>query len=199
MANTEQQSTRDRLLQAAAEVMWEKSFQSASVDELCLRAKAKKGSFYHFFSSKTELAIAAIEDAWSQVRSAIFESIFNEDNSGLIQIQDLVDTVDSYQGEAASERGSYLGCPFGNLGQEMARQDEQIRAALQNIFDEHYDYLEGALNKARQANEIPAGDNRQRAKNIFALLEGGLLLAKVNNDPQTFRNVARAVNAVAAS
>ena len=81
----------------------------------------------------------------------------------------------------------------------MACQDEQIRETLQKIFDAHYDYLESALVRAQQAGEIPAGDNRQRAKNVFALLEGALLLAKVANDPKIFRGVVSAVMVVAAA
>jgi TetR/AcrR family transcriptional repressor of nem operon len=110
-----------------------------------------------------------------------------------------MERVDAFQGESARQNGGILGCPFGNLGQEMARQDERIREALQKIFDAHCAYIEAALVRAQQAGEIPAGDNRQRARNIFALFEGALLMAKVSNDPQPFRRVVGAVKAVAAA
>jgi TetR/AcrR family transcriptional repressor of nem operon len=199
MPRAEPIDTRDRLLQAAANLMWERSFQAASVDELCQRAEAKKGSFYHFFSSKTDLAVAAIERSWAQAKEAIFDPIFKGNGSGLSQLQTLVEKVHEFQLNVAAEKGAFLGCPFGNLGQEMARQDERIRETLQKIFDAHYDYLEAALIRAEQAGEIPAGDNRQRAKNIFALLEGALLLAKVANDPKIFRSVASAMRVIAAA
>ena len=179
--------------------MWERSFHATGVDELCQRAKAKKGSFYHFFPSKTDLAVAAIERSWSQVKEAVFDPIFTGESSGLAQLRSLVEKVYKFQLNVAGEKGAVLGCPFGSLGQEMACQDEQIRETLQKIFDAHYDYLESALVRAQQAGEIPAGDNRQRAKNVFALLEGALLLAKVANDPKIFRGVVSAVMVVAAA
>jgi TetR/AcrR family transcriptional repressor of nem operon len=199
MPHAEPFDTRDRLLQAAANLMWERSFQATSVDDLCQSADAKKGSFYHFFPSKTDLAVAAIEKSWVQAKEAIFDPIFKGNGNGLSQLQTLVEKVHEFQLNVAAEKGAFLGCPFGSLGQEMARQDERIRKTLQKIFNAHYDYIEAALIRAEQAGEIPAGDNRQRAKNVFALLEGALLLAKVANDAKIFHGVMSAVMVVAAA
>lgn len=191
--------TRDRLLDAAASLMWERSFQATGVDELCQRASAKKGSFYHYFASKTDLAIAAIERSWQQVKEGIFEPVFSAQESGLAQIQNLIARVYDFQRQTADETGGVLGCPFGNLGQEMARQDERIRMVLQDIFAAHCDFFEGALKRAQAAGEIPPGDNRLRAESIFALLEGALVLAKVANDPEIFLRMASTAMAVAAA
>jgi TetR/AcrR family transcriptional repressor of nem operon len=197
MKPTDSLDTRNRLLQTAALLMWERSFQATGVDELCARANAKKGSFYHFFPSKSHLAIAAIESFWENTKAEIFEPVFSGEGSGLTQLCKLIERVHEFQIQTAAEKGGVLGCPFGNLGQEMARQDEGIREALQRIFDSHCRYIEAALVRSEQAGEIPAGDNRQRARNIFAVLEGTLLLAKVANDPQIFLRVMPVVSVVA--
>lgn len=189
MNSSERQDTRTRLLQAAAQLMWERSFQAAGVDDLCARANARKGSFYHFFPSKSDLAIAAIEVTWEYSKLNIFDPAFSNDGSGLAQIEDFFNNVYALQAKTFGETGSYLGCPFGNLGQEMAQQDERIRDVLQNIFDANCRFFENALIKAEQTGEIPAGDNKLRAKNIFALLQGAQLVAKVANDPQAFRQI----------
>lgn len=193
------ENTQTRLLRAAASLMWERSFQATSVDELCQRAEAKKGSFYHFFDSKTDLAIAAMEQSWREIKQRFFKPVFSSDLGGLEQLQKLVETMHAFQMQAREEKGEYLGCPFGNLGQEMARQDERLRQTLDNIFHEHYDYIEGALKKAIQDGDIAPGNTRQRAQRIFALLEGAMLLAKVGNDPAIFRDVGPALMVVAAN
>lgn len=198
MAQKDKRDTRDRLLETAAQLMWERSFQATGVDDLCVRAEAKKGSFYHFFPSKSDLAVAAIERSWTVTKEAIFDPIFTANTGGIEQLLELTSKVNEFQTNIAAEKGSVLGCPFGNLGQEMARQDEGIRESLQRIFDAHCGYIEAALVRAEQAGEIPAGNNRQRARNVFALLEGALLMAKVANNPHVFRDAAAAVTAVAA-
>ena len=199
MPQTTNIDTQSRLLEAAASLMWERSYQATSVDDLCQRAEAKKGSFYHFFASKTDLAIAAVERSWAQFNEQVFKPVFSSDATGLDQLQHLVDKVHAFQMQAAEEKGEYLGCPFGNLAQEMARQDERLRQVLDKIFHAHCDHIESALNKAKQAGDIPPGNNRQRAQRIFAMLEGTMLLSKVSNDPTIFRNVGATLKAIAST
>ena len=199
MTTADTTDTRERLLQAAADLMWERSFQATGVDELCQRANARKGSFYHYFPSKSELAVAAIEASWAQVRTQVFEPAFSGAGGGLAQLKSLGKRVLEFQKAVAADKGTVLGCPFGNLGQEMALQDEHIRVALQRIFEAHCDYFEGALLRAEQLGEIPPGNHRQRARSIFALLEGALMLSKVANDMRAFRDAVALLPVVAAA
>ena len=52
---------KEHLTDAAMDLIWENSYGATSVDAICERAGAKKGSFYYFFKSKSELAAAALE------------------------------------------------------------------------------------------------------------------------------------------
>src|ERR1700681_4111294 len=52
---------RKRLMDALVELIWTGSFGSTTIDLICEKAGVKKGSFYHFFESKADLAIAALE------------------------------------------------------------------------------------------------------------------------------------------
>ena len=60
--------TREKLLGAALQLVWEEGVGSASVDEICAKAQVRKGSFYHFFKSKAELVMAALEAHWEEAR-----------------------------------------------------------------------------------------------------------------------------------
>ena len=57
---------KTRLMDAAMDLIWENSYGTTSVDAICERAGAKKGSFYYFFKSKSELAAAALEADWNK-------------------------------------------------------------------------------------------------------------------------------------
>lgn len=48
---------KGRLIDAATNLMWE-SYGEASLGAICERASEKKRSFYYFFNSKSELAVA---------------------------------------------------------------------------------------------------------------------------------------------
>jgi Bacterial regulatory proteins, tetR family len=47
---------RQALIDAAFELIWTNSYGAVSVDDICRAAGARKGSFYHFFRSKVDLA-----------------------------------------------------------------------------------------------------------------------------------------------
>ena len=59
---------KERLMNAAMDLIWEHSYGSTSVDAICEKAGTKKGSFYYFFESKSELAVAALEADWQRKR-----------------------------------------------------------------------------------------------------------------------------------
>ena len=63
-------NANERLMTAALDLMWEESYGAVSIDDICQRANVKKGSFYYFFDSKSELAVAALERS-SQEQKAI--------------------------------------------------------------------------------------------------------------------------------
>src|SRR5262249_2566506 len=49
---------RQRLMDAVCELIWAGSYGSTTIDQICEKAGVKKGSFYHFFDSKADLAVA---------------------------------------------------------------------------------------------------------------------------------------------
>ncbi|QIK64815.1 TetR/AcrR family transcriptional regulator [Leucobacter viscericola] len=58
--------TRNRLLDAAAEVFTESGLQGASVESVCSRAGFTRGAFYSNFSSKEELFLALLDREYDQ-------------------------------------------------------------------------------------------------------------------------------------
>ena len=53
--------TKDKLIEAALRLMLAKGYPATTVDEICASAGVSKGSFYHFFATKEELALAAVQ------------------------------------------------------------------------------------------------------------------------------------------
>src|SRR5258708_3032529 len=63
--------SKTRILNAALSVFRTKGYTATRVEDICEAAGLTKGSFFHHFSTKEELAIAAA-DYWSEVTSALF-------------------------------------------------------------------------------------------------------------------------------
>ena len=76
MATTEvniesRHESKTRILNAAMQVIRSKGYSATRIEDICEAAGLTKGSFFHHFSSKEELAIAAA-DYWSEMTSALF-------------------------------------------------------------------------------------------------------------------------------
>src|SRR2546423_4144499 len=68
-------TARARLVQGTIDLIWTESYGSVTVDAICERARVKKGSFYHFFRSKDELVIAALDAHW-EARKPTLDNLF---------------------------------------------------------------------------------------------------------------------------
>ena len=53
--------TKQRILASARELIYSRSYSDVGVAAICTHAGVKKGSFYHFFASKQELTLEALD------------------------------------------------------------------------------------------------------------------------------------------
>src|SRR5258707_1269333 len=109
--------TKQKLIDTALELIWRSSYGSVSVDDICKSADVKKGSFYHFFPSKVDLAIAAMEEAYKTIKPA-YDTIFSSATLPLTRFENLADFIYESQQQAAIKYGRVCGCPCASLGSE---------------------------------------------------------------------------------
>jgi TetR/AcrR family transcriptional repressor of nem operon len=170
-------SARTRLVASASRRIHASSYAAASVEDLCTDAGVHKGSFYYFFPSKRDLALAAIDDQWTKTVTTILEPAFAPDIEPLERIARFFHSV------ANQQRARVVrGCPFGNLAAELGTQDKVIRARVKQVFDGYEAYFEAALRDAEMSGNLRGVDVPSAARALLAYLQGVLLLAKTSND-----------------
>ncbi|HEY5752144.1 MAG TPA: TetR/AcrR family transcriptional regulator [Chthoniobacterales bacterium] len=180
---------KQKLVDAANVLIWEQSYGSTSVDSICDKAGVKKGSFYYFFESKSELAVKALEDAW-QVRKPAFDALFSPAVPPLERIERYFAEVYRKQCGALEQHGRVLGCPLFTLGSEISTQDQAIRVKVESILSAYLKYFESAIRDAHEAGLIEAPDAKQKARILFAYLEGSLTQARIRNDVSGLKDLA---------
>lgn len=174
---------RERLIEAGVELFSQRPYGSIGVAELCARAGVNKGSFYYFFPSKEALALAVIDRHWTW-QKGVWTGILDGPGTMLERLRGLFDATAEMQVDAVTGTGWVAGCLFGNLALEVSSQNEPVRAALQEIFDEQIELISSRLGAAVESGDLPAlPDVDAAAKAIVAQLEGLVLFAKVFNDP----------------
>src|SRR4051812_42774003 len=120
---------KQRLMDAARELVWEHSYGSTTIDAICERAHVKKGSFYYFFHSKSDLAIEALQDDWA-LKKAGLNQIFSPTVPPLDRLKNYFEMVYQRQAQIKKEKGSVLGCPLFTLGSEISTQDPKLCAVV---------------------------------------------------------------------
>ena len=186
---------KERLMEAAMDLMWQNSHGTASVDAICVRAGAKKGSFYHFFKSKSELAAAALEADWNK-KKAEMDSIFSPTVPPLERFDRYFDFVYERLIEVQKRCGAILGCPFVSVGSEVSTQDQIVREAIDRIMDRKLQFFVSAVRDAAAEGLIVAPDPEAKARALFACYQGTVAQARIQNDIELlrqFKQVARDV------
>ncbi|MBV9617570.1 MAG: TetR/AcrR family transcriptional regulator [Verrucomicrobia bacterium] len=186
---------KQRLMDAAMDLMWENSYNATSVDAICERAGAKKGSFYYFFKSKSELAAAALEADWNKKRAEM-DSIFSPTVPPLQRFDRYFDFVHNRLSQLQKKCGSILGCPFVSVGSEVSTQDQIVRETIDRIMDTKLNYFISTVRDAEAQKLIDAPDPVAKAKALFSCYQGTMAQARIQNDIELisqFKQVARDV------
>ena len=175
-------------MDAAHELIWGYSYGSVTIEAICDRAGVKKGSFYYFFNSKSELAVAAIE-AWRDERIALVKSLRTDGTSALEALWKYFDFVVNEQIEAYEQNGQVLGCPIFTLGSEICTQDEALRSLIHDLLAFGASYFEETLRDAARTGEINDGNIELKARLLWAFYEGTLTRARIENNPELVRQL----------
>jgi TetR/AcrR family transcriptional repressor of nem operon len=175
-------------MDAAHELIWSYSYGAVTIEAICDRARVKKGSFYYFFDSKADLAVAAI-NAWWDERRALVGQIFCAEVPPLERITRYITWVVDRQLQVYAETGQVLGCPLFTLGSEISTQDERLRALVKEIMLTGLNRFESAIRDAEAAGEIGRVDPVVKARQVWAFYEGTLTRARIENDPELLRNL----------
>jgi TetR/AcrR family transcriptional regulator, transcriptional repressor for nem operon len=179
MAKTHE--SRERLLQAAADLIWTSSYHATGVERICEVAEVNKGSFYHHFASKEELAIAAIEQQWSQLKPRV-DGVFSPASPPLERLANYARLTVEMQREKQRETGCVCGCPLYALGSEMGSQAPALQRKIQSLLEVKLRYLVSAVREAHAAGEIVAPDPQRTAQLLMDVAEGVLMRTRIAND-----------------
>jgi len=179
--------TKQILIDTALSLIWMNSYGSVSVDDICKAAGVKKGSFYHFFPSKVDLALAAMDHSYVEVKS-LYDTIFSPDTPPLQRFERMAAVVVEKQTETLAKYGRVCGCPDTSLGCEMAGLEDRIRVKFEEVSQRKRRYYENALRDMVGDGLLPPDtDVKVKAHEIFAYLLGQMTLARIQNDLDMLR------------
>lgn len=187
--------TRTRIVEVAMDLIWPQNYGAVSVEMICKQAGVFKGSFYHFFPCKADLMAAALEHYWT-TNQPHFDRIFSPPAAPVDQIRNYFDYVRKRQLERRAVFGRVLGCPYASIGCEISQQEPVVGATILELIRRYCSYFEGAIRAAHDTGTINVTDPKAQARELFALLEGTLTQARIQNDPKLLNGMAERAVAI---
>jgi TetR/AcrR family transcriptional repressor of nem operon len=178
-----------RLMAAAIDLMWEESYGAVTIDDICTRADVKKGSFYYYFESKADLAVAALEYLWAEEWKPTMDRHFSATLEPLARLTAYLESIYHKQTQIKARFGKVLGCPVCSVGSEISTQEPALCAKAREIVGRKLRYYESAIRDAVTAGVIEPCDPAQKALALIGLLEGLVGYARMMNDPEALREL----------
>ncbi len=181
MARTQNPSTKPSLLEAALTVIRMKGYAATTVDDICAEAGLSKGAFFHHFTSKEDLAVAAA-NYWSETTSAFFaEAPYHTPAEPLGRVLAYV----AFRKELIQGELPEFTCLVGTMAQETYGTNPAIQKACWDSISGHADTLIADIEAAMTQHAVSHGFTAESlALHIQGVIQGAFILAKASGDPQ---------------
>jgi len=168
--------TRQRIVEAARALFWEKGYTATGLAELLQRAGANSGSFYHFFESKDDVLRTVLETYEDLLDPHVIQPAFDKHKAPVERIFAL---LDSYRDRLLSTNCQY-GCPLGRLALELDPENAPAHERIARNFTA----WRGAVEKC--AREAGIANPRDVAAFVLTVMEGGVMQSRAYGSIEPF-------------
>ncbi len=165
--------TRDRLIESARHLFWERGYAGTSMADLLGHADVNSGSFYHFFESKEALLRAVLEMYLDSLRPVVVDPAFAKTSNPVGRIFAI---LAGYRERILLTECRY-GCPLGRLALEI---DPENRPAHDLIAENFRGWIAVVRECLEQiGKQLPRNtDIESLATYVLAVMEGGVMLSR---------------------
>ncbi|MBD8081377.1 TetR/AcrR family transcriptional regulator [Chryseobacterium caseinilyticum] len=160
------QETRLNILQKAFELIYQKGYQTTSVDEIIATTQVTKGAFYYHFKTKDEMGLAILNELMIPNFKNNFIQPFQTEGHPLDTIYNLL----HYLLIESEDLKVEYGCPASNFTQEMAPWNIDFTKALNNLSINWEKTMIDAIEKAKKEQVLKSDVN---AKEVAVFVISG--------------------------
>ena len=175
-----QHESKTKLLNAALHVIRAKGYSATTIDDVCNTAQLTKGSFFHHFKSKEDLAVAAAGHFSDMADSLFTNAPYWAKADPLDRLLGYVDFRQAMLQGALPD----FTCLLGTMVQEAYATHPSIRAACNEGIRQNAAMVETFVAAAMCQHGVPSGWSASSlALYTQAVLQGAFILAKAQGGP----------------
>lgn len=181
------QTTKERILGAAEEIMLEKSFHSVGLKQILDAAKVPKGSFYHYFESKEQFGAEMLKHYMQEAGENKRDVLMCKDEESnplkrlFIYLEGSIEFIQSAAGR--------FPCLALKLASEVSDLSEDMRKELALGFEDWITIFREVLDEAVDQKLFPSNFNSvSEAQLIHDLWSGAIQRAVINRNSDPVRH-----------
>lgn len=178
-----------RLMDAALELIWTQSYGAVTIDDICKAAEVKKGSFYYYYDSKEQLAVAALERLWAEDWKPRMDDIFSASVEPINRLKNYLAGIYRRQSETKKRVGRMIGCPVSSVGSEVGTSECAICEKTKEMALRKRRYVEATVREAIADGSLEPGDASKRTTVLVSFIDGLTLQARMANDPEILKDL----------
>jgi TetR/AcrR family transcriptional regulator, transcriptional repressor for nem operon len=184
-ANQPVHETKQRLLDAALYLLLENGYSGLGVQDVLDETGIPKGSFYHHFENKQDMAIQAVE-LYTAIGHTLLDDCLRPDGRpALERVRGFFERLGEFYGTQG-----YLGCLLGGLGQELAAVNDVFARKIEECISSLAARIAETLEEARREGALAANtDTRELANVLINAWEGAALRSRLLRSPAPLHGV----------
>lgn len=166
-------STKDQLLHEASRMLLKKGFQGMSLQELATNLNIKKASLFHYFPSKTAMAVELY-----RFYQKSFE-LWTKQHQNLAPEKQIVAYAEELTSWICEKQRV---CPVGALSLEWHQVEPELQDEIKKLHQQQKDWLTNLMKLMNKEEKlrIPLAD---AVMGTMGLIQGSIQHARILDDP----------------
>ncbi|OOQ57558.1 TetR/AcrR family transcriptional regulator [Mucilaginibacter pedocola] len=182
------EKTRQFIIETTADIFNTKGYAGTSMSDITDATRLTKGSIYGNFENKEDVALAVFEHNYSKVRQVIRERIAQATTFHQ-KLMVYVQVYDHFTRTAHFPRG---GCPILNTSTEADDTNPLLKERAAKAVLEWKQNIQDLIKEGINAKEFKFDvDDERIALSLIALIEGGIMIAKVTDSQSNLNRVMK--------
>lgn len=180
---------RDRILDAANDLVFDQGFNATTVDAVLARAGASKGAFFHHFTSKAALGTALVQRYADADMASLEQAMVEAEAATDDPAEQLITFVRNFENDAISIASAQPGCLFVSFIYESIDDSTERDAIIVATIEAWRARIVDKLSAAASTRTLPPDlDLPSLADAVYSTFEGGFVLARATGDPTMLRD-----------
>jgi AcrR family transcriptional regulator len=182
---TKGERTRQLIIEKAAPLFNKNGYAGTSLSDIMKASGLAKGGVYGNFKNKDEIAAMTFEYAIQKIKTAILQKL----SSCTTSVEKLVAILQFYRNYITNPPIEG-GCPLLNTSVEADDSFPFLKTRAKAAQNEMLNSLVLIFQSGKKLGELKQDIQPQReAENMYALIEGGIVMAKINDNPATLHKI----------